>query len=195
MTSSRTPGRSQRRATGGLPRRPLSTSTQQRGAEARLLAKLRGAAIPELTLHSVRFGSVEMREMTRGAAVVYFYTGARGSRADAEQVRSLEDIYPQLLVRGFHLIGVHAQDPQEQLHHIVSCPVDHILAADPELHLAGSLGVPTCVEDGLRIYQRAILVVERAHVIHALYPVLGSGRCADELLEWLDHRSPVALSH
>jgi peroxiredoxin len=194
MRSSRTSDRSQRRATGGLPRRPLSAATQQRGAETRLLARLRGAAIPELTLHSASFGAVEMREMTRNAAIVYFYTGARGSWADAEQASSLEDSYPQLLVRGFHLIGVHAQHPQEQLHHMADCPVDHILAADPELRLARSLGVPTCAEAGVRTYQRAILVVERAHVIHALYPVLEPGRCASELLAWLDHRAPVALS-
>jgi peroxiredoxin len=135
-----------------------------------------------------------MREMTRNAAIVYFYTGARGSWADAEQARSLEDSYPQLLVRGFHLIGVHAQHPQEQLHHMTDCPVDHILAADPELRLARSLGVPTCADAEVRTYQRTILVVERAHVIHALYPVLEPGRCASELLAWLDHRTPVALS-
>ncbi len=160
-----------------------------------MLARLRGAAIPELTLHSASFGSVEMRVMTRNAAVVYFYTGVRSSAGDAALAGSLEESYPQLLIRGFHLIGVHAQDAQEQLHHMAARPVDHILTADPQLRLARSLGVPTCVEAGRRVYQRMILVVEGSHVIHALYPVLEPGRCASELLTWLDHRrAHAALS-
>jgi peroxiredoxin len=195
MTPPRTPGRSQRRAVGDLPRRPLSAAAQQRGAETRVLARLRGAAIPELTLHSASFGSVEMREMTRNAAIVYFYTGTRASVGDALLAGSLEESYPQLLVRGFHLIGVHAQEPQEQLHHMACCPVDHILVADPQMRLARSLGVPSGVEAGQRVYQRTILVVERAHVIHALYPALEPGRCASELLAWLEHQRPhLALS-
>jgi peroxiredoxin len=160
-----------------------------------VLARLRGAAMPALTLHSASFGSVEMDEMTRNAAVVYFYTGARSSPGDAALAGGLEQSYPQLLVKGFHLIGVHAQAPEEQLQHMGSRQVDHILVADPELRLARSLGVPTCAEAGLRAYQRAVLVLERGRVIHAIHPVLEPAWCASELLAWLEHRRlHVALS-
>jgi peroxiredoxin len=195
VTSSRTPGRSQQRAAGGLPRRPLSGAAQLRGAEARVLARLRGTAIPGLTLRSARYGPVEMREMTRNAAVVYFYTGVHGSPDDADQARSLEECYPQLLVAGFHLIGVHAQGYERQLDHMSSVEVEHILAADPKLQLAESLGVPTNRDAGRRVYQRAILVVEGSRVTHALFPVVDPGRCGYELLGWLERQRALgALS-
>jgi peroxiredoxin len=153
--------------------------------------RLLGAPIPQVELMSLQGGAIEMSVLTRNAAIVYFYpglSGGAGAATDAAQARGFRHNYGRLLLRGYHLFGVHAQDPAHQLH-LMAEGVEHYLCADPELRFADMMNVPTFLIGPARVYRPLTLVVEGSKVVHAIHPNRVA-QSAVQLLVWLDHFRP-----
>ncbi len=194
--------RSQHRPAGGRPPSSLrrfghvatsrSPPTMRQRALARsrtlyVAARVNGARIPDIVLLSARFGPIPIAAITGRAAILYFDAGGLDQQSQARddaRARSFRDCYPRLLCKGYHLVGVHAQSADHQLHQMMN-GVEHILAADPELHLAAALGLPTYWKAGVRTYRPITLVVEEATVMHVFYPLPTTADATSQLLGWL----------
>jgi peroxiredoxin len=154
--------------------------------------RLVGRRIPEVELRSAAEGWLEMAFMTRNAAILYFYPGAPSQTLvteDRAEARDFRDHFPNLIRRGYHVIGVHAQTAGHQLRYMMD-GVRHFLAADPRLRLADLLDVPTYQADGDRVYHRLTLVVEESRVVHAFYPVSAPEHSATQVIDWLRRCRP-----
>jgi peroxiredoxin len=171
---------------------PTELIDAPRVAAAAVAARLVGARIPEIELGSASEGEIEMDFITRNAAILYFYPGTLSqplAAQDSAEARDFRDHYAHLLTRGYHVIGVHAQTPAYQLHHMMA-GVEHFLVADPNLLLADLLDIPTYDVDGKRVYRRLTLVVEESRIVHVFYPVASPDRSATQVIAWLRRCRP-----
>ena len=59
------------------------------------------------------------------------------------------------------------------------------MIADPELELGDALGLPTFEFEGVELYKRVTLVLERGAIAKVFYPVFPPDRNAEEVVAWL----------
>ena len=128
-------------------------------------------------------------------AVIYLFPGEmsgpdgkRSADADSAQARDFEDHHLQLIQMGWRLAGVSAQEPGEQLKHIFTNAIDHTVLADPQLHLARKLGLPTYAGVPRRRYSRLALIAEQGCITHALCLSEAPERSARLVVAWLKER-------
>ncbi len=163
---------------------------------------LLGAAAPALVLESSR-GPVGFEEWSRELAVLYVYprTGhpgqpspagwdaTPGARGCTPQSCAFRDHADELADLGARAAGLSTQALAEQ---IESAQREHMpfpVIADPDLHLAAALGLPTFEFGGSTLYRRVTLVFEAGRVLKAFYPVFPPDRNAAEAIDWLKERS------
>ena len=159
---------------------------------------LEGAAIPSLRLETTA-GELDLAELADGLLVLYVYprTGrpgvepprgwdeTPGARGCTPQSCGYRDHGAELRDLGATVVGLSAQTIDDQREAVERLGLPHAVAADPELRLAGALGLPTFEFDGRRLYKRLALVAERGRVVKVIYPVFPPDENAAEVAAWL----------
>jgi peroxiredoxin len=159
-----------------------------------------GPALP-----STQGGEVELAGATAGGtlvAYVYPRTGRPGealpagwddipgARGCTPQSCAYRDALAEFGGLGATVVGISAQSPAEQAEFAERERIPFALLADPGLRLAAALRLPTFEAEGMTLYRRLTLVIERGRVARAFYPVFPPDRDAAEVLGWLRGRLP-----
>jgi hypothetical protein len=84
-----------------------------------------------------------------------------------------------------HPSGISSHSAELQRSAADSTGVTHPLLSDPELQIAGALGLPTFSEDAADWYCRLTLVAVSGRIVHAVYPIRRIGLSAWDVLSWL----------
>jgi peroxiredoxin len=108
--------------------------------------------------------------------------GARGCTPQSCAFRDALDEFGRLDAT---VVGISAQSPAEQAEFAEREQIPFPLLADPDLRLAGALGLPTFEVEGMTLYRRLTFVAEAGRVVKAFYPVFPPDRNAAEVLGWL----------
>ena len=156
-----------------------------------------GNRMPPLKLRSTGGGVLVNTGPGRAVIVAYRLSDRPGvdllpatGADDTEHLVRLRDLHSDLLRSGAdRVFGLSAQATgyQRELAHRLRLP--YSLLADPRL----TLGLPSYEQDGVRMYQRLILVVTDDVVEH-VFPDPAAG--ADAVLAWLTTKKPrTPMSH
>jgi peroxiredoxin len=145
---------------------------------------LPGLSVPSLRLES-SLALVDLAELAAERAVLYVYP--RTGRPDEPTPESWDAIpgargcTPESC--GFR---DHAEELlEEQVELSERLGILYPVIADPELHLARALRLPTFEFGGATLYERVTLVLEQGRVAKVFYPVFPPDRNAEEVLAWL----------
>lgn len=166
---------------------------------------LPGLQLPSLRLASTQ-GGLDLAADASRLLVLYVYprTGRPGveppegwdempgARGCTPQSCGYRDHGDQLRELGARVVGVSAQSIDEQREAAERLRLPHAVAADPELQLAGSLGLPTFDFAGLRLYKRLSLVAENGRISKVFYPVFPPDENAADVVAWLAQRGRQA---
>jgi peroxiredoxin len=164
---------------------------------------LPGLEVPSLTLSSTLGGQLDLRTATERLAVVYLYprTGVPGeplpagwdkipgARGCTPQSCAFRDLVLEFAVYGASVFGLSAQRHEEQREFAGREHIPYPLLSDPDLRLAGALGLPTFEAAGRRFYQRLTFIAREQHIAKVFYPVLPPHRNPAAVLDWLAAQS------
>lgn len=166
---------------------------------------LAGASLPAVALPATSGETVALDQLDRARSVLYFYPmtgrpdvdlpdgwdsipGARGCTTEACDFR---DHHADLVAAGATTVyGVSSQDSDYQRELIERLKLPFAMLADPDLSVAGALGLPTFSAAGRRLYRRLTLIVDDARIQHVFYPVFPPNEHARQVLGWL-HANPA----
>lgn len=113
--------------------------------------------------------------------------GARGCTAQACDFR---DHHDDLIVAGAQRVfGLSSQDSTYQREVVERLHLPFSMLSDPELLLAKALSIPTFDVEGVSLYRRMTLIVDRGVIEHVFYPVFPPDQHADQVLRWLRERT------
>jgi peroxiredoxin len=161
---------------------------------------LEGTPVPGLALASTRGGTADLAELARRRRlVVYVYprTGVPGepspagwddipgARGCTPQSCAYRDSLAEFERLGAAVVGVSAQDPDEQREFAEREQIPFPLLSDSGLKLAATLGLPTFEVEGRTLYKRLTFVAEAGRIVKVFYPVFPPDRNAVEVLSWL----------
>jgi peroxiredoxin len=162
-------------------------------------AHLPGMALPALRLASTAGETIDLAEVGQGLLVAYVYppTGTPGelspagwddipgARGCTPQSCAYRDSLEQFATLGATVIGISAQNPDEQREFARREHIPFPLLSDSDLELAGALRLPTFEAAGVTLYKRLTLIAEVGSIAKAFYPVFPPGRDAENVLTWL----------
>lgn len=160
---------------------------------------LTGMALPEVRLPSTLGGTVDLAELSRGRLVAYVYprTGTPGqpsptgwddipgARGCTLQSCAYRDSLAEFTALDATVLGVSAQNPNEQREFAEREHIPFPLLSDRDLRLADVLRLPTFEAEGMTLYKRLTFVAEGGKIIKAFYPVFPPDRNAADVLAWL----------
>ncbi len=160
---------------------------------------LLGRSLPDISLMSTAGRAVGLRDVTRGRCVLYLYprTGTPGvalpdgwdlipgARGCTPQACGFRDHSAELRALDADVVGISSQTSEEQLGFSRRVELPFPLLSDPDLLLAGELGLPTFEVEGLRMFARCTLVAEASAIVKVFYPVFPPDRNAAEVVSWL----------
>jgi peroxiredoxin len=163
---------------------------------------LPGLQIPSLRLESTQ-GELDLAREAAELLVLYVYprTGrpgveppdgwdaTPGARGCTPQSCGYRDHTEELRGLGARVVGLSAQSIDDQRETAERLELPHAVAADPELRLAGALGLPTFDFDGGRLYKRLSLVAEGGRIVKVFYPVFPPDENAAQVVAWLRQRA------
>jgi peroxiredoxin len=86
-------------------------------------------------------------------------------------------------------VGLSAQTIEDQREAGERLRLPQAVAADPQLHIADALDLPTFEFGGRRLYKRLTLVAEQGRIVKVFYPVFPPDENAAEVVAWLRNRS------
>lgn len=165
---------------------------------------LPGTALPRLALPSTLDGSVELTEAARERLVAYVYprTGVPGeplpngwddipgARGCTPQSCAYRDSLAEFERLGSALVGISAQDAEEQREFAQREHIPFPLLSDSGLELAARLRLPTFEAGGMTLYRRLTLVADAGTIVKTFYPVFPPDRDATAVLAWLSANPP-----
>ena len=161
---------------------------------------LEGQMLPNLELIATTGARRDLSGLgAGGTAVLFIYprTGSPGeplppgwdlipgARGCTPQSCAFRDLHGEFAGRGVEVAGLSAQAPEDQLEFSERVHLPFALLSDPELELAGELGLPTFEVAGMRLYKRATLVLRDGAIAKVFYPVFPPDENAAEVLAWL----------
>jgi len=168
---------------------------------------LRGAAVPPLTLPATSGRLVELGELARGPAVLFFYprTGQQGKSAGRDwdlipgargctpQSCGFRDLHAEFRGLGVAVAGVSTQTTEYQREFVERNHVPFDLLSDAELTLTHALKLPTFEfpVPGIgpaTLIRRMAWYLERGRIAHVWYPVFPPDKNAEVVLGWLRAR-------
>jgi peroxiredoxin len=168
-------------------------------------AHLSGKQLPDIALPSTA-GTVVNLSHLLGRWVLYIYpmTGTPGvalpegwdtipgARGCTPQSCSFRDHYAELRALDTQVYGLSTQssDVQQEAKTRLHLPFE--LLSDPGLKLHQSLQLPTFEVEGLTLYKRITLIVERHRIIKVFYPVFPPDQNAAVVVQWLRQRNREA---
>jgi peroxiredoxin len=164
--------------------------------------RLPGSAVPELRLPSTRGGSIDLVDAAQGVLVAYVYprTGTPGepspagwddipgARGCTPQSCAYRDSLAEFEALGACVIGISAQDPEEQAEFAEREHIPFPLLSDSALRFTDEMQLPTFEVEGMTLYKRLTFVAEAGNVVKVFYPVFPPDRNAGEVLAWLRGR-------
>jgi peroxiredoxin len=159
---------------------------------------LAGAELPDLTLPSSQ-GAVNVRDFevlyvyprsgTPGRAPLPGWDDIPGARGCTPQSCGFRDHNVELSALGARVAGLSAQALEDQLEFAQRNRMPFPVISDEWLELARDPGLPTFDIEGLTLYKRLALIVERGRIVKVFYPVFPPDRNAQDVLDWLEaHR-------
>lgn len=175
---------------------------------------LLGLTLPALSLTATDKTAVAVDEVCAGRWVLFVYplTGEPGvdvprgwdeipgARGCSQEACSFRDQLGALLEAGIEQVLAVSSDASAYQHELADrLHLPYRLLSDPDLALAGALGLPTFTAQAMprsyggpqRLFKRLTLVLSGARIEHVFYPVFPPDTHATQVLEWvLDH--PVA---
>ncbi|MFB7879151.1 redoxin family protein [Nocardia sp. NPDC056064] len=169
-------------------------------AEAGPATRLLGLPTPALTFPATDGSEIDLAALGDGRTVVYLYpltgrpdtdlptgwTSIPGARGCTAQACGFRDHHAELLAAGAHgVFGLSSQDCDYQREVVERLGLPFAMLADPELLLAGALGLPTFEVDGMRLYTRSTLVIRNGVIEHVFAPVREPAEHAGEVVRWL----------
>jgi peroxiredoxin len=160
---------------------------------------LTGRAVPPVTLEATTGPAVDLLAAAAGTLVVYVYprTGIPGeplpdgwdqipgARGCTPENCSFRDRAAEFAELGADVLGLSAQDFEEQREFAERERMPYPLLNDAGLTLAARLGLPAFDVAGLRLYRRLTLIVRRGRIERVFYPVFPPDTHVDEVLAWL----------
>jgi peroxiredoxin len=163
---------------------------------------LAGMSIPEIVLASTLGGTVDLAAMARQRLVAYVYprTGVPGqpsptgwddipgARGCTPQSCAFRDTLVEFEALGASVVGVSAQEPDEQREFAEREHIPFPLLSDSDLTLAAVLRLPTFEVEGTTLYKRLTLIAEGGRIVKVSYPVFPPDHNAAEVLTWLADR-------
>ena len=161
---------------------------------------LAGMSMPGLALASTLGGTVDLAAMARQRLVAYVYprTGVPGkpspagwddipgARGCTPQSCAFRDTLGEFAAFDASVVGISAQEPDEQREFAEREHIPFALLSDSELTLAAALRLPTFEVDGTTLYKRLTLIAEAGRIVKVFYPVFPPDRNAAAVLTWLD---------
>jgi peroxiredoxin len=164
--------------------------------------RLEGIALPSLALPSTRGSDLNLAEAASGRLVAYVYprTGVPGqpspagwdeipgARGCTPQSCAFRDTLAEFTALGAGVVGISAQDPDEQREFAEREHIPFPLLSDAGLKLAVALRLPTFEVEGTTLLKRLTFVAEAEHIVRVFYPVFPPDRNAAEVLAWLADR-------
>jgi len=163
------------------------------GRERTLLARdLVGRQLPTLTLLSYMEKRVELPHAGAGGLVIYAYPAADSSpdgagesmAADAAQHRAFGAALVDFEACSLLAVGLSSESPQVQRDRVLEHRIGHPLWSDPELLVAGALGLPTFTHAAVGCYRRLMLVARGGRIVKAFFPVEDAHRSAAQVIFW-----------
>lgn len=156
-------------------------------------------AVPHVRLPSTLGGSTNLAEAAEGRLVAYVYprTGSPGeplptgwddipgARGCTPQSCAYRDSLAEFSALGATVIGISAQDAEEQAEFAEREHIPFPLLSDSDLSLVTALRLPTFEAEGITLYKRLTLVAEAGKIVKVFYPVFPPDRNAAEVLAWL----------
>jgi peroxiredoxin len=166
-------------------------------------AHLTGMAVPELALPAAEGGAVDLANLARGRLVAYAYprTGVPGqpsplgwddipgARGCTPQSCAFRDALAEFTRLGAAVIGISAQEPEEQREFAEREHIPFPLLSDSDLKLAVELQLPTFEAEGTTLCRRLTFIAEAGRIVKVFYPVFPPDRNAAEVLAWLANRA------
>jgi peroxiredoxin len=163
---------------------------------AGLADRLVGQPIPPVSLDCYQGRPVDLETYASGfSLVLYLYPGSASSpgdgpdarATDALQHRAFRERLSDFTAREYRVIGISSQSEHEQAQAVMTHDVKwpHRLLSDPELQLASAFDLPTFRVDGVRRYQRIVLVANGGRISKAFFPISSGARSAAQVLAWM----------
>src|SRR5262245_24260382 len=161
-------------------------------------AHLKGMSLVKITLPSTDGVTVDLGSLT-GRSVIYIYpmTGRPGvplpdgwdaipgARGCTPQSCSFRDHYTELKALGSRVFGLSTQDSEYQREARDRLHLPFELLSDTSLQLKSALRLPTFRVNGLELYKRLTLIVDRGKIEKVFYPVFPPDKNAEDVLAWL----------
>jgi peroxiredoxin len=161
-------------------------------------AHLKGMTLVKISLPSTDGATVDLSSLT-GLCVIYIYpmTGRPGvplpdgwdaipgARGCTPQSCNFRDHYTQLKTLGSGVFGASTQDSEYQREVRDRLNLPFQLLSDSSLRLKSALRLPTFHVNGLELYKRLTLIVDRGKIEKVFYPVFPPDKNAEEVLNWL----------
>src|SRR5262249_25171183 len=98
---------------------------------------------------------------------------------------SFRDHYTELKALGSGVFGLSTQDSEYQREARDRLHLPFELLSDTSLQLKSALRLPTFRVDGLELYKRLTLIVDRGKIEKVFYPVFPPDKNAEDVLAWL----------
>jgi peroxiredoxin len=179
----------------GDPRLPCSDDALGTLGRARRLARgLVGQPIPEIVLKTAAGRTVELAPETASGAVIYIYPGTRDPSSDRDAV-AFDDVAQHgafdrerdaFRAHSLNVFGLSSEPQQAARMRVLENQVcNHELLSDPELQLAGALGLPTFTRDGVAYHRRLTIVAFAREIAKVFFPVESPSRNAAQVICWL----------
>ncbi len=162
-----------------------------------------GVELPDIKLKSADVRIVDISQIGRQKAILYFYpqTGVVGRDpapgwddipgAPGCTVQSLgfRDGYHKFQEYGIEVAGISTQISEEQAEFSARNKIPFILLSDENLELKDALRLPV-FEVGSQIFlKRLALFVEKGKIKKIFYPVFPPNENAEEVLAWIETQS------
>jgi peroxiredoxin len=170
---------------------------------------LRGAVVPSLVLAATSGRAVNLAELARRPAVLFFYprTGEKGKSAGPEwdlipgargctpQSCGFRDLHGDFQALGVSVAGVSTQSTAYQREFVERNHVPFHLLSDADLTLTHALRLPTFEfpVPGIgpsTLIRRMAWYLEDGRIAHVWYPVFPPDKNAEVVLAWLRARRP-----
>jgi peroxiredoxin len=160
---------------------------------------LTGLPVPELALTATAGEMTDLSQLAGERLVAYVYprTGVPGqpspagwddipgARGCTPQSCAFRDSLAEFAEIGATVVGISAQDPEEQREFAEREHIPFPLLSDSGLRLAAALGLPTFEVEGITLYRRLTFIAEAGRIVEVFYPVFPPDRNAAEGLAWL----------
>jgi peroxiredoxin len=188
-----------------IARSALSAPVADPQRELAVTSRLRHKRLPSLELEWMPGEWLDVRSLGSRPLVLYCHPGIESGvsesadhgdgqalGADAAECRSFAERELELASMNHRVVGVSSQSATCQLDLATQEALPHVMLSDARLELAEEMGLPTFEVDGVRLYERATLIVRDGRVQKVFYPIPDPAAHAAEVVEWLAEDEAVS---